>query len=279
MKSYRVLITVGIVCLPNAGVEAGMFDFCRRTLVGTVDILLKLKESERRGYFNLRTFDHYTHMAPHGLRDSVRRLGPNGVFLDIGFGQGDAIRSAYLELEREGLPLPRFFGVSTDPLPQRPLIHEFLRSAGDRVQLIPNHTVEELRSGEVPPVDVATDMYGAISYTRDLSLTLTRELELLRPETGELFLFMGLESPQDSGGYSPATVILDQRGQKVRIDDYLRSIQGIEVVTANVGIFGGIITLRGRIRRTTGPIVVPPLELVKYYSDSPPLREFRIQLP
>lgn len=121
--------------------------------------------------------------------------------------------------------------------------------------------------GKLRPADIITDLYGPFHYTDDLSKTMEITLSLLKE--GGLFI-----TPNILGDVELAEVS-DLYDRKISFDraklfGWLSRIEGISIMSKQND--SEIL-----IRRTKGPLRVPPARLIWMADGTPPFRDFLIE--
>ncbi len=209
----------------------------------------------------------YETLAGPGLMDVLRqKASAGGTWMDIGIGEGNAMREALSRADLAGLKL---HGVA----PYSPL-HVIDRWAtlqnryAGRV-VIEEKVLEEVAKNVQGKIAVATDIYGALSYVPEFDVALKQVLESLEPEGEFFFVLQKFVMNEDL-----ITRIRDQADHPVTMEAFLGRIQGIELVSSQVTADR---SKAFRVRRTSGPIVVPELKLKDLDGDkTPPRRMYQI---
>lgn len=104
--------------------------------------------------------------------------------------------------------------------------------------------------------DLITDVFGVLSYSRDMHTSLSKTFDLLK-KGGELYIHMTNYSTHFKG----AT-------QSLTLEHFLRSIPGLQVE----GRFGDL-----KVTKTQDTIVVPPFKIDTYRDDAPPVRTYILE--
>lgn len=209
----------------------------------------------------------YETLAGPGFMDELRReAAVGGTWLDVGIGEGNAMREALARSDLAGLKL---YGVA--PFSPLHVIERWeklkLQHAGRVV--IDENVLNDVAKGLRAKVAIATDIYGALSYVPDFDVALRQVLDSLEPK-GELFLVLQKFAMNDD----LFTRIRDKAGGNVTMEAFLGQIQGIELVSSQVTANR---SKAFRIRRTSGPIVVPELKLKDLDAEkTPPRRTYQI---
>jgi hypothetical protein len=104
-------------------------------------------------------------------------------------------------------------------------------------------------------VDIATDLFGVLSYTHDFSLSLQKIVDLLKVN-GELYILT-----------TPWRTHFMGRSGSMKLDEFLREIPGIKVE----GEHGSL-----RVTKLSENVRIPQLELLEIKDEAPPSRLFQI---
>lgn len=102
--------------------------------------------------------------------------------------------------------------------------------------------------------DLVTDVFGVISYTRDLQTSLQKVFDLMNVK-GEFYIF--------TTNYHTSVRVSEKKS--LSLMDFIATIEGLRVE----GRFGTI-----KITKEIENVIVPRLELLKYVDDAPPTRAF-----
>jgi hypothetical protein len=222
---------------------------------------------------------------------TLAQLGPADRWLDIGAGQGRAILEYYGE---------RFDAMHPEGREQRgskaqsvALSIEDRRTAEwhkvaaalepGKISYLHGKRLREYTATELGRFRLASDVYGGFSYTSDLSLFMTRILDLL--ETGGSFYTLLINvQPETAAGRSAKSVaafqteILAADGTAVKICTWLRQI-GCAEVSCDTDPRSETPIERYRIRKTCDKVSVPALEPLHFVAGTPPARQFRLAAP
>lgn len=104
-------------------------------------------------------------------------------------------------------------------------------------------------------VDLITDVYGVLSYTGHLSVSLQKTFDMMNINA-ELYLLM-----------TPYGTQVQTAQGKIALIDFLKSIPGIKIEGTGSQL---------KITKTAETITVPSLRLVRYTDEAPPLRLFEL---
>ncbi|MBX3649890.1 MAG: hypothetical protein KF771_00785 [Burkholderiales bacterium] len=219
---------------------------------------------------------------------ALAELGPADRWLDIGAGQGRAILEYYGE---------RFDAMNPAGREQRgskaqsvALSIEDRRTAEwhriaaglepGKISYLHGRRLREYTPAELGRFRLASDVYGGFSYTSDLSLFMTRILDLL--ETGGSFYTLLINvQPETASGRSAQsaaafqTEILAADGTPVKICAWLRQI-GCAEVTCDTDPRSETPIERYRVRKTCDKVSVPALKQLHFAPGTPPARQFRL---
>lgn len=193
------------------------------------------------------------------------RLSDGDVIVDFGSGQNVAILSMLSSFKSNRMPM----GIGV--VFQRPsLIDELTRNREELFtkaglfKLFEGRLLEEIDANEFPLFDLATDFFGPISYTRNLSYVINFYLQHLRTANeSEIFITGG--EPNERSISENVTFILNKKGEIKSISSWLADQADIAVTqkqSVNPNSFS--------IRKLSTRARVPELELVQSIKNSEP---------
>jgi len=198
------------------------------------------------------------------LPNLKKTAASGGTWLDVGIGEGNAARDALVNPEYAKL---RFLGVGPFMKPEWVEAWEpLLRDAGARAE-VRFDVVEKALAGKRAFADVATDVYGALSYTTEFDRTLFQELDSLKEGGNLFFALQKFVSNEDL-----YLKIARPDGTAVTLLDFLGSIRGIRVVKIETT---GLRSIAVHLERTGDALEIPSLKLSKLNSErNPPRRTY-----
>ena len=264
----------------------------------------ELAENEHRVKENIfytnRGFSDYKRFLGPSFISKLRSLKRDSHWIDLGAGNARAMRE-YFSSVWQGLwaEKPKMTAVVVEkPLDLSRLeLAAFLSRIettgnGGRFKYMSGRFLGDYHPGEIEPADVVTDVYGAISYSPDLSGSVEQAGGMLKPG-GQLFTIIQtrLETIGSREGNVRNVIIRRPDGSEVDIADWLRQIQGLKLEVSKEKTRAYKTQFPGRppeawapttiesvrtlvLTRTSEPLRVPKLRLVGITADSPPRRTY-----
>ncbi len=264
----------------NGGIRS-LIQCFRDSWVSTAEML-------RIGYRNNRDFKTYIRGFGPEVLNRIGALGETGHWIEIGPGQVEAMRTAFLHRRLKGRAKPKMTAIDQAEEPEETTRYsKFKEGMGKKFRFLPKTSIESLDLTTVEPADVVTDFYSAAAYSADLHAVLKTEISLLK-KGGDLFIYLPLElddSVVAGGGVGLVEmrktrhlVIRRKDGTEVPVETYLKSIRGIEVmgVTLKNSIRGDQ-CVGLHLRRTGDQLFLPGLRPGKFKEGVPPEREFWLE--
>ena len=250
------------------------------------DIYRSRGELVPEGYVIDRSLLSYTHTLSQTFDRALEALDKDHRWLDIGAGEGQAI------LDYFG---PRFDAMH--PLPNKRSRHKaraVALSIEDRrtarwpatasllktgqIQYLSGKRLREYPNGTLGRYNLITDVVGAFSYTRDLTLYMQIALNALEAD-GNLFTLLTDARPSvakrrpffETDTY--LTEIIRPDGRSENVCNWLRQISCIEVIcNEKSGWQPPVETFH--LHKTCEITTVPPLTLTSFVAGTPPSRRF-----
>lgn len=247
----------------------------------------------------LHRLDHiYRSIVPpyilnRGYRSYAGILGPDFAaavrrarhWLDVGAGKAAAMREFWKTIRQlsgtlEDTPLMTAVGLRE---PWSPALARFKKACLSFRYL--EGEIETIPGEKIGKADLITDVYGALSYTKFLDVTLQKYLDLLELG-GELHAILLLDSvtisPVGLIEHNPhqSVKILLPDGSPLSVEEYLRMTTGVEVFCETVEVRSyPVVTHYLRIRiRKTGHAVAQPLLFRRHENTAPAYREYAAPL-
>jgi len=210
---------------------------------------------EDASFVTRRGFGAYDGLLGGDFTRSVRTLGPEDSWIDMGAGDARAMRDVFSKsLDR---PPPRMSALGHAP-PRDPSFAAFAETAGDRFTPLYGRMLEDYPIAELGTHELVSDLYGPFSYA---------------PHMDEVLETYGRIAKVDGDVYVLASWhfnrIVDDLGHGVSLDEWARSIEGLELVSREAHA-GSVYALH--FRRVAGEVHVPRLELRKLDWGQPPDR-------
>ncbi len=251
--------------------------------------IYRSKGSEQpEGYVTHRGLTSYEELLPSGFGKTLRELGPEDRWLDIGAGQGQAILDYYqLEIFESGQEAarPRSRGKAravavsiedrrTDAWRERAAI-----LGSNRLRYLYSKRLSEYSDEELGSFRIVTDVYGGLSYTERLSSFMEKVLGVLEVN-GDFYSLLqsvrldnGLDDPQTTW-YQ--TELKDSLGRDVKVCSWLKRITCVQVMCESKSAWDTPSELI-HVRKVCNEVSVPRMTPLQYESGNPPSRVFQLQ--
>jgi hypothetical protein len=133
-------------------------------------------------------------------------------------------------------------------------------SLTDGINIHSGKLVEELEVTKIEKADLITDVYGALHYSKDITLVLEQYGKLLN-EGGIVWTHIPVK-----------TIFSSENGKTVTSLDFFKMIKGFNLSKLESSELSGAIWLI----RTNESLKIPKLELIDFVNGKPPFREFKI---
>ncbi|WP_413558677.1 hypothetical protein [Bdellovibrio sp. HCB209] len=195
-----------------------------------------------------RHLEDYARELHPDFKNSITKLSANQHWVDLGAGKAlaqiDYIKSFDKNTDAAfvsavAFKLDRWF--SPKSYNGKLQVHE------GAFESQPTHTWKK--------ADVVTDVYGVLSYTGNLSVSLQKTIDMMNTG-GELYLLM---TPYGTSVRSGET--------NIPFFDFVKSIPGLKIEGTASQV---------KITKTAETVIIPPLQLVRYKDEAPPLRLFQL---
>lgn len=241
------------------------------------------------GYVIGRSLFSYAFILPPGFRDSLGRLGAQDRWLDIGAGEGHAVldyrTSKYDVLLRgAGESRGKAQAVAMSIEDRRTARWHEAAASHDEKQLrylfgrrLREYSKEEL-GGQF---QLITDVLGAFSYTRFMSVFMEKALGLLAVNGTFYTVLQDVqsESGKNRPFYPPSpflTELVSRDGSELKVCAWLKRISCVEV-TCELKPDSSPPVEGYSIRKTCNGVVVPELVPVHFEAGTPPERRFQLK--
>ena len=243
------------------------------------------------GYVTGRSLLSYFFTLPAEFTRTLAGLGPKDRWLDVGAGEGRAIldygtskyEAMYLRgLERTGSKA-QAVAISIEDR-RTPRWHETAASLGaNQIQYFFGRRLREYSLEELGRFQVITDVLGAFSYTRFVSVFMEKALGFLELNGS---LYTVLQDVRSENGtnipYYPnapfLTEIVNAEGSEVKICSWLKRITCVEVTCELKADRVPPIEVY-RIHKVCNNVTVPALTLIHFTAGTPPERRFQVGNP
>jgi hypothetical protein len=246
------------------------------------------EEFFRDGYVVDRSFAMYALTLASGFDGDVARLGPDQRWLDIGAGQGKAVLDYYGwrfdlmhdKVRKRDAKKARAVAISIEDR-RTPAWEETAATLEPgQMRYLCNKRFGEYEAEELGGFQVISDVFGAFSYTDNLSRFMERALAVLQPN-GSLYTVLQDVHLHDSSNrpYYPdssyLTEIENTDGSELPVCEWLKSIKCVEVACEAKTAWKPPIEAYS-VRKVCSDIKVPKLTLMGFEAGTPPVRRFRI---
>jgi hypothetical protein len=242
------------------------------------------------GYVVGRSLLSYAFTLSSGFRDSLASLGSQDRWLDIGAGEGHAVldyRTAKYDviLQRPNDVSGKAQVVAMSIEDRRtPRWHEAAGTFGEnQLRYVFGRRLREYSLEELGQFQLITDVLGAFSYTRFVSVFVEKTLGFLSVNGTFYTLLQDVqsESGKNRPFYPPSpflTEFVNSDGSELKICSWLKSISCVEVMCELKPDSSPPVEVY-RIRKVCDAVTVPQLELIHFAAGTPPERRFRLKSP
>lgn len=202
---------------------------------------------EKNKFITNRGLEEYFYELHPDFKTKLKSLGSQDHWIDLGAGkvhaqidflktfssnnQAPQVTAVAYKLDR-WFPVPRFSGKLT----------------------VKEGLFEKMATQDFTKAAVITDVFGVLSYSKDLSLSLQKTVDLLETK-GELYILT-----------TPYTTRIQRGNETFSLIEYLATIPGLKVE----GRWGVI-----KVTKEVNNLLIPQLELHSFKDDAPPYRQFR----
>lgn len=197
-----------------------------------------------------RGLHEYSFNLHKDFTQSLSALKAEDTWIDLGAGKGQAAEDYFAakpyhqyaaNVVLVTYKLDRFFGI---------------RKYDGKLRVLEGRLWEDIPSSEIPRAKLMTDVFGVISYTRDLSTALIKIFESLE-KNGELYVYV-----------TPYLTVIEKDNRVINLETFLKEVTGLQVE----GRHGGL-----RITKKADKILVPKMQLIQIdESRKPFFRRFRL---
>lgn len=219
------------------------------TQVFQTDRLFITERIQKNKFVTDRHLNDYARELHPDFKNSVAQLNPDQHWIDLGAGKALA-QIDYIKSQDNNSQAAFTTAVAFK------LDRWFSPKSYDGKLQVKEGAFETQDTHTWKKADLITDVYGVLSYTGHLSVSLQKTFDMMNVNA-ELYLLMTPYGTQVHTGES-----------KIPLIDFLRSIPGIAVEgTAQ----------KMKITKTTDTVIIPSLRLVRYTDEAPPLRLFELK--
>ncbi len=244
-------------------------------------------ESVLAGYVVDRSLRNYTRVLLPDFDPALAKLGPEDRWLDIGAGMGFAILDYYNPnydlLHPEGSKRrgkkARAVAISIEDRRHFGWQVTAARLEANQIRYLSGKRLREYQLEDLGQFQLITDVYGGLSYTRDLSLFMESVLRFLTLKGRFFTLLQDVRSENGSNApFTPDSSFTTEISQldrsEVRVCSWLKSISCVEV-TCEFRNWNPSVETYG-IRKVCNDVTVPNLKLTLYEAGTPPARRFQL---
>jgi hypothetical protein len=238
------------------------------------------------GYVVDRSLLSYASTLLPGFDRALADLGPNDRWLDIGAGQARAILDYYgprfdaMHPERRGKKA-RSVALSIEDRRTPQWQETAERLDPGQIQYLFGRRFREYTTEELGRFRLVTDLVGAFSYSRYLSVFMEKLLNVLEVNGSFYSILLDVlpEKTGDRTRFSDTrllTTITDASGADVTVCSWLKQIRCAEVMCESRMESNRPLELY-RVRKVCNEIAVPTLELLRHEAGTPPVRRFQLK--
>ncbi|MFB3884841.1 MAG: class I SAM-dependent methyltransferase [Thermodesulfobacteriota bacterium] len=239
------------------------------------------------GYVTDRGLSGYADLLPTGFCEALGSLGSSDRWLDIGAGSGQAILDYYAPKDsmapakkcvRSGVKA-RAVAVSIEDRRTDKWRKLAASLGGDRIRYLCGKRFRHFSRDELGKFQIITDVFGAFSYTEDLSQFMEKVLGLL--EVGGAFYTLVQNVHLEDGKDKPdetmyQTELRDRAGNDVKVCSWLKNISCVNVTCESKSDWERPTELIN-IRKVCSDISIPRMVLLDFESGNPPTRRFLVE--
>lgn len=215
-------------------------------------------------YVTQRSYYDYMKAFGDSFVDDMLTLNEKDVWVDLGAGTGQALKdfSDYKKARKE--KRPQLMGISTQDA-SYDTNEKSISWLGGRLW-------EEIHQHELPAkIDRATDFYGILSYTDQVS-NYMNEVFLRMPVGGKFYSYLS-----DRDAIREETSIFTPFFSAKSFVDYFCEIPNLQIEEKVVWNYFTLQKMRVITLTKLGDVQFPELEMIKYKEGSPPHRTFKMK--
>ena len=212
-------------------------------------------------YITQRSYYEYSKAFGADFTKDMLTLNEDDVWVDLGAGTGRALKdfSEYKILRKE--TPPHLLGVSTQ--------NSDYDAASKSIGWLGGRLWENIPKHELPPrIDRATDFYGILSYTDQVSNYLNEVFKRM-PVGGKFYTLIS-----DRDLVQTDQNFLGRLFSSTSLVQYLKQVSNLHVEEKIVWNYLTLQKTRVLTLTKTGQVQFPDLEIISYREDSPPYRTF-----
>ena len=198
--------------------------------------------------------DYFDFFAPTGFRDDVADLTASQLWIDMGTGEGHALEDFIRTPRYRGNAL----GITAGPQIDAIRLDGLANASKGRLKWSRGKLLENIPQTELPKAQLITDVFGPLSYTKQVDVTLQRYLDLL--DTNGTLYFR----------YSPdRNLVRDANG--IYAPTFLQWLQSIEGIKVSVN---DLSQKNIKITKIAKNVKIPELSLESMADGAPPVRKY-----
>jgi hypothetical protein len=254
------------------------------------DIYNSAGQKMPEGYVVGRSLLNYAFSLSPAFRPALAALGEHDRWLDIGAGEAQAVLDyrmskyeALLKLWKRGNGKAAVVAMSIEDRRTRRW-HESAAGASEQdMRYVFGRRLRDYSTAELGEFQLITDVLGAFSYTRYLSVFMEKALGMLTVN-GSLFTVLQ-DVPSEAGTNRPfypgapfLTELLQSDGSPMKVCSWLKSISCVET-TCELMANSAPPVETYHMRKVCDGVVVPPLRVIHFSAGTPPERRFQLQGP
>jgi hypothetical protein len=236
-------------------------------------------------YITNRGLSSYAEVLPAGFCDALGTLGNSDRWLDIGAGEGRAILDYYSAQEAAAPtekcggsgPRARAVAISIEDRRTDEWKQQAASLGDDRIQYLSGKRLRHYSREELGRFRIITDVYGAFTYSENLSRLLERVLSLL--EIGGAFYTVlpsvHLEDGTHKLGTWYLTEVVDAVSRPITVCSWLKQTTCTKVTCESKTDWDAPTQLI-KIQKVCSDVSVPALRIVEYMAGAPPGRRFQM---
>lgn len=201
---------------------------------------------KKNKFVTSRHLGEYYNILPKAFYDRVQKLTKNDHWIDLGAGKANA-QLDYIQRHKDKTNSPKLTAIAYK-------LDRWFKPSNHkgRFEIIEGE-FEKMNLNHLPKAKLISDVFGVFAYSKDLSTSLQKSIDLLAVG-GELMIYFEQYK----------TPILFQN-KYVPLTYWMGHIKGLSVSVEEGAI---------RIVKTEESVSVPKLEIINYQDDSPPWRQF-----
>jgi hypothetical protein len=239
-----------------------------------------------QGYITGRALLDYAEALPSGFCGALGRLRSSDRWLDVGAGAGHAILDYYApdgkaaltaQCAGTGSRAARAVALSLEDRRTGAWQEQSAKLGDDRIRYLAGKPLRQYSVKELGKFQLITDVYGAFSYTENLSAFMESVLSLLETDGAFFSLLQNvrLESGKEKHDAWYQTELVDAADRNVKVCSWLKQSACVQVTCESKTDWESPSELI-HIRKVCNEVSLPRVQLLKFEAGSPPTRRFRL---